>query len=40
VFATVLAAILQLDLMFGKSRSWSGGGDIGGFDFGDGGGGE
>jgi len=36
VFAAVPVAILLLDLMFRKNRSSSGGGDIGGFDFGDG----
>jgi len=36
VFAAVLVAILLLDLMFRKSPSSSGGGAIGGFDFGDG----
>jgi hypothetical protein len=40
VFAAVVAAMLRLDLMFRKNRSSSGGGDIGGFDFGDGDGGE
>jgi hypothetical protein len=35
----VLAAILPTDLMFRKNQSWSGAGDIGGFDFGDGDGG-
>jgi hypothetical protein len=38
VFAAVLVAILLLDLVFRKNRS-SSGGDIGGFDFGDGDGG-
>jgi hypothetical protein len=38
VFAAVLVAIPLLDLVFGKNRS-SSGGDIGGFDFGDGDGG-
>jgi hypothetical protein len=41
VFAAVLVAtLLVLDLMFRKNRSSPGdGGDISGFDFGDGGGG-
>jgi hypothetical protein len=36
VFAAVPVAVLLLDLMFRKRRSSSDGGDIGGFDFGDG----
>jgi hypothetical protein len=40
VFAAFLFAILMLDLMFGKKRSSSDGGDFGVFDFGDGDGGD
>ena len=40
VFAAVLVGILLLDLMFGKKRASGDGVDIGGFDFGDGDGGD
>jgi hypothetical protein len=39
VFAAVLAVVLLLDMLFRKTRSSAAGGDIGGFDFGDGDGG-
>jgi hypothetical protein len=40
VFAAVLVGIWLQDLMFGKRRSSGDGGDFGGFDFGDGDGGD
>jgi len=40
VFTAMLVGILLLNMMFGKNRSSGDGGDIGGFDFGDGDGGD